>query len=179
MPDVTQQLRSGIVEAVEELAGGRADQIVGVCVFSDSDAMTLGVVMNSAENLAKMRDQPTPDADPVALRWQPDFWDIGPERSTQLNDLITGLRPRLTPEQVRAGDWEPVARFADEFFPQVVQVLVELRTEGFFAEHTPRAILEFKVSDVLGQFPLEVDTVRRLNAPEDAEEFARWAEQYA
>lgn len=143
--------------------------LAGFALYSDECAMTISVSYNTYAHLAEIREE-EPGYD-TYFRWAPGEWACEGFEEETFGDLDRTLREASLAIRGK----RKMRKHTSAIFNLAVEVLEELRSERLFGGTTEDFVLVFAASD-FSDPGMETEFARRLNAEDQAGEFAAWIE---
>ena len=124
----------------EELS---ASEICGYALYSDSDAMSVSLAINTKEELAELVDDEPEDE--ISYKWNPQEWAYDSEGGEDF-DRISNTLTKESSSHINTATEEEHFSYADSVFNCCVEALQNLVKEGFF-NNSPDAVIVFSVFD--------------------------------
>lgn len=174
VPDGEDWLRAEVERAARIAFAGLLDarpaaDYCGYALYSDAGAMTVCCAANTVSHLAQLRAEYPAEAE--YYEWTPAEWAMEGVAAEQFASICR----RLGAAGPHADDAE-FTRFRDTVYDACVAALESLVVAGTFGSGTDHVVV-FAVSDPDDEDPTrEAGWIRRLNPPDQADQFARWLE---
>ena len=191
-------LRPAIVEAVrtemEKIRAAAGDErIYAAALVTDSDCITLFLAVNTEESLAwrDRKDRTAKRLDTLRQYWDgalvdqvangsfslnrylPDEWGYSDGTDSELNQVSRQLYDQE--EKLSDEDDDTCDAFQEQLLETVTGAFETLRTEGVFG---PEVVCFVSMSDDDRAEEIEDTSARRLNTPEQYEQFHTWTELF-
>ena len=188
--DLQPAIEKAVQNAMEKIRQETGkEHIYSAALVTDSDCITLFLAVNTEEALAK---QDKADQTPKRLaelreywpeelvgqvadgsfslkRYIPDEWDYSDGTGSELNQISQQLYKYE--ETLSDVDDEVHGQFQEQFLETVALAFETLRAEGIFA---PETLCFISMSDDDRTPDIEDGSARRLNTPEQYEQFQTW-----
>ncbi len=173
VPDDEAWLKTEVERAARETFVGLINarpsaDYCGYALYSDASAMTVCCAVNARSHLAQLQSEDPAEA--KYYQWSPAEWSMENVTAERFAPISRRLRTEDRPDA-------EFRRFRDGVYEACVAALESLVAAGIFGTGADHVVV-FAVSDPDDLDPaLEAEWVRRLNPPDQADQFARWRDR--